>query len=166
MSAGKAVCWWTQNGWCWDSPPDAYVQWLADEGDYANAARRAGYTMLISGFPPEDEYSVAGSITVWQHAAHLLVERWDCDTRNVAFFVAHADIPAFRSTLLPQMMQAQAAIWQAEEMRRLRRVFTAWVRHGAGERTVDEYADRDRDERAHEAEAAARQRARNPGGIK
>lgn len=155
MNRPAMVTWWTPLGWETDIEPPAYTAFRASPGTESDYQEN-GYKVQIPAFPPADEYSAAGALVVWRHADHLMVSMWDRDQEGSVFFVVRPWIAAFRATELPRLMQAMAAVWQAEEVRVLRRAVVAFVRHGQHESTIDEMGTMDRDEAALEARLRSR----------
>lgn len=161
--------WWSPAGWTQAPGPGPFEGTLysdvPDDGsDWDTELRRAGYMREGGMVPDESEISSAGYIAVYRHTDHLAVETSDLNGQTALFFVAGKDIAAFRTTLLPPMVQAAATAWMAEEMRLIRRTFVAFVRHGHGESTVDEDGTQDRDERLREM-ASQRARRATKGGA-
>ena len=166
MSAPEMVSWWSPDiGWRQDGAPAAHVALHAQPAGASLDYAGAGYEREGYAFPPEEAYSAAGHMIVRSAGDHLRVETWDSNAQTSLFFVAADDAAAFRATLWPAMMQAAAAVWQAEETRIMRRAMVAFIRHGAGKMTIDPHGDQDRDECQAEQEADRWQAARGGEGT-
>ena len=166
MSAPEMVSWWSPDtGWSRRAPPPAHVALLAQPDGLPLDYEAAGYEREGYAFPPEEAYSAAGHMVLRSARDHLRVETWDSNAQTSLFFVASCDVAAFRATLWPAMMQAAAAVWQAEETRVMRRAMVAFIRHGAGKMTIDPHGDQDRDEYQAEQEARRWQAARGGEGA-
>lgn len=163
----RMASWWSPAGWTQAPEPAPYIAVRQASGPIAESYQAAGYETELHGFPPEDEYSHADTIVLYRHTDHLLVETRQTEYGPVAtFFVEDAHVTPFRVTLLPAMMQAAAAVWQAEQARMIRRALIAFVRHGGGLWTIssdgltdkDERQDRDEEFRSWQRAQAAKKR--------
>lgn len=163
-AAPKLRSWWSPAGWTEAPGPDAYERAIsapATGRDWAEETREAGYTREGPETPEGGEFSAAGEICIHRHVDHLHVEVWDISGTNAEFFVAARDIAAFRMTLLPPMLQAMAAVWQADELRTIRRAIVAFARHGHGSDVISASGHENRDE----AEERRGKRVLNPGSL-
>lgn len=164
MSGPDAVptlrAWWSPAGWTEAPEPDAYKQAENDTRDPVEALLAAGYFRQGPEAPEGSEFSAAGELCIYKHADHLYVEVYD-SRGSTEFFVAARDDAAFRMTLLPPMLQAMAAVWQADELRIIRRAIVAFVRHGHGSDVISASGHESRDE----AEERRGKRVLNPGSL-
>ncbi len=155
--------WWSPEGWKRAAWPPLYQEAHdAEDGDWEEGFSARGYREEYGAVPAESDNAAIGNLVLRGHADHLAVETWDTPTMVSVFFVAVADVPAFRATLLLSMTQAMATAWLAEETRLLRRAMVAFIRHGSGKTTISSDGWVDKDERERQDEDYRRwQRARD-----
>jgi hypothetical protein len=134
--------WWTGDAWVKGSEPEPFasMQEISDE-----TLSEAGYDSVIFG---EEAWPYTIEVHDNADAKHLLVVL-DCPHVKwlTTFFVSHSNLAAFYVDKLPSMVSAFAANAGAEATQRLTKAIIAFIRHGHGESTIDEFGAQTLEER-------------------
>jgi hypothetical protein len=166
--APKVYAWWTPGGWEQRPGPAEYAPVEAADTDIDEAMKAAGYhrlTKLGDAGNFETDYEV--SVSVNAPDQHLFVEMWGIDCQLCEFFVAAEHRAPFILDALPWMLATSAGTEIVNNLRAIRKTLVAFVRHGEGEGTIDEYGERTADDRRHaDVVRRARQRAEAAAAAK
>ena len=130
--------WWTPQGFTTGEPPAAYAELRGSRRE----PKEVGYELIIQ---PRDEFSDL-QVMIYTHKDHLHVQVWNHDCALSEFFVARSDEDLFFATWYVEFRRSAAQVNQAECLERIARTLTAFVRHGHGEDTIDEFGEESRDD--------------------
>lgn len=154
---------WTPDGWRRGLLPDEAQGVFGCTGDWHKALEDGGYYKAVI-FGDTDNYNTLVSLNLYKHtkAKHLYVEIWGGDYGLTEFFVESLFCTSFIVDKLPAIVQGyglqdDAAV--VTELKALRKVFAAFVRHEHGTHVIDEEGDQTLEER-RAAEERWRQRRR------
>lgn len=143
---------WTPDGWRRGPMPDeAQVVFKQTDVVWSEALEAGGYYKMVT-FGDADNYNTITSLNLYQHtkSKHLYVEIWGGDYGLVEFFVE----PLFRTAFVVDKLSVLVRDfgWQDDEavvseLKHLRKVFAAFVRHEHGTHVIDEDGDQTLEER-------------------
>ena len=152
----EMATWWTPAGWAQLPRPAAHIalgndpEWLHTM-DCDDLLKRHGYVFALG----VNEDFAPVKFDGWQHAETKIftieVTPYGVDF-PATFFVSESDWPAFLTTKYLEMVQANAKIAQAEDIRQIAKTMTAWVRHGNDVSSISEDGLRSPEERKRERE--------------
>jgi hypothetical protein len=144
----KLRVWWTTDGrWEHHVPPDAWLAADAAETDFSDALRAAGYDILHK-VGDSGDFITDVEIETWAHSdGHLFVIISDCAGLLAEFFVSRIARVPFVVDKLPDLIRSFCIGDMLNELRTIRRAIVAWVRHGEGEDTIDQYGEATLDDR-------------------
>jgi hypothetical protein len=124
---------------------------MSDGGVVSEALKASGYYPMIT-FGDTDNYITNVSVSLHQHTPtkHFYVEVWGGDYQLVEFFVEPQFCAAFIVDKLPSVVHSyglQDHHTVVGELKALRKVFAAFVRHEHGTHVIDEEGDQTLEER-------------------
>jgi hypothetical protein len=154
--------WWTSGGWERAPAPAQFQAADMEVGDFDRALEAADYHLMVQLGGSLELYE----LKVWRSRTdqHCYVDLWDVEGEWSSFFVSSGHADAFIIDKLPMIMQALAAVQISDELRKIRRTLVAYVRHGQGTDTIDEYGeDTEDDTRRRRREWYRRQEAKAAG---
>lgn len=158
MPTTTLATWWTPQGFIFQDPPPAYIAAWGNGTDWAECLKGAGYEAIASygqGDAPDLEVRV-----YWHNTeAHLFVDVWNWDCGLSDFFVAEQFRNAFFASWYVEFLRSAAQIQQAVHVAMIAKSLLAFVRHGHGTRTIDEYGDESYEERVRREEDWLRRKA-------
>ena len=142
---------WTPDGWRRAPLRDDARELMSAQGDWNEALKVNGYNEWAT-FGGDDPYTTTNSLKLYRHdeTKHLYIEVWGGDYCLAEFFVERNFITPFIVDRLPDLVRGyglqddQAVV---AEMKLLRKVFAAFVRHEHGTHVVDEDGEETMEER-------------------
>ncbi len=133
----ETVSWWTSEGWRRLPPPAEYAAYTSAGAE--GAPKAFGYIQLAKFGDSDGETAVEVTISTVAEDVHLFVEIWTYDSLLAAVFVAKAHREPFIVDKLPSLLRDFGIADYPSDLSRIRNAITAFIRHGHGERTIDEY---------------------------
>jgi hypothetical protein len=133
--------WWTPDGWTQSDAPEAYS--VADQAKtgFDQSLEANGYRMLHK-IGDSGQFITDVDIEVREHTdRHLYVGMGDCNGMLDEFFVAPQHHTPFMVDRFPGLIRDLASHEAASEWRTIRRAIVAFIRHGEGTDTIDEYGE-------------------------
>jgi hypothetical protein len=152
--------WWKAGDFLLAPAPCAYSSLPAGNiPNWPSALKNAGYTNFAHY---GDEFDPL-SVKVWRYQPenHLLVEIWNESNGLSLFFVAAPDSDMFFATWYVSFVRDATVARQRDVFDRIAKILIAFVRHGHGPDTIDEYGDESLDEYEHRRE---REKAKQKDG--
>ena len=145
--------WWTASGWQKKAAPEVYRDmFLKAETDWEKLLQETGYKSRAYYGGKFDPLQIkVYECRTEEHpypVLHLFVEIWDeSEGQNVSlFFVEAEDEKIFFATWYPNFLKEAAALQQAIALERIAKTLTAFVRHGHGDDTIDEFGHQSYDD--------------------
>jgi hypothetical protein len=131
--------WWTVEGFSKAAKPEVFST-LPKTGVVDEILKAAGYKC---GLRYGGEFD-ALQLEIYRHKIerHLLVYINNEDGGLAFFFVSLDDTAAFFATWYPQFLTNASLVAQRDKLERIATTLTAFVRHGHGLETIEEYGDR------------------------
>jgi hypothetical protein len=171
MKELEKMPYWTPAGIVMDEPPPAYAALWNDETE-------TDWEKLLDkhGYEPKgrigQEFSLINVIIWRQQEDELLMVEHDIagGYPDITFFIRADDVGAWSLDGYIKLVQASAQADQAAALSRLSKSIIAFIRHGHGEDTIDEYGDWSLDDQIQvrelrELRARAREKKEAPGPI-
>jgi hypothetical protein len=140
--SSKTETWWTPDGWHQDAAPASYSA-TEKETDYEKALTLAGYQRWAQYGTEFDQLQ----ISLYRGDRHWLVDISNETGGLGIFFVAQAYESAFFATWYAQFLQDAALVNGYDPLCRIAKTLTAFVRHGHGAETIDEFGHMDKDDK-------------------
>jgi hypothetical protein len=140
-----------------DEPPPAYTAlWLDEmERDWEKLLAKHGYR--LNGSIGEEEFSLV-KVTIWEHQdGHVLADHHVGGSWSIVFFVRAEGVGAWSLDGYLKLVQAYVQVEQADALSRLSKSVIAFIRHGHGEDTIDEYGEWSEDDHRRRLEQQARE---------
>jgi hypothetical protein len=138
-------------------------------GDWLEILAAAGYEDQADA---GEQFETAFELEAWRFAPkdgdpdpeHYMVQVGDWTMILTQFFVAVTDADAFFATWWMDAVARSNAGRVAEMSSRVAKALVAFVRHGHGEATIDEYGDTTLDDTRRYTDARRRKAAAKPAG--
>ncbi len=150
----RVVSWWTPEGWITALEPLAYTKAITSEKVMSNwygVLTQEGFVQLEGYGDKNDRHQ----ISVWKSGDGELYVTLSGITESFAsFFVGAVYRDAFYADRYPKLVLAAAAAMQADALKVIAKTLLAFVRHGQGRTTIDEFGWRSADDMADERAAA------------
>jgi len=152
----RIVMWWSTDGWSWREAPAQWEHVIANsdtDTDWDHCMGKEYSQLFRIGSVDGEYYDDNAQITIYAtkgDAPHLYIEVLAFDALLCEFFVAERDRAPFIVDKLPALLQAFPP--HNDDLNKIRRALTAWIRHGRGEHVVDPEAIETLDERRERLE--------------
>ena len=142
----EPVKYWTPSGFTSGAEPPAYTAVTSgDETDWAKSLTENGYEKWEE---IGEEFDLV-QVEIWRHKedGHLLVEQYVsyCGTYEM-FLVASEHVTEFFFIEIPRLMNSWAQAKIARQQQKIAKTLIAFVRHGHGQETIDEYGEQSLDD--------------------
>jgi hypothetical protein len=145
--APKEMSWWSPLGWKRQAPPPSYVEVFDSEELLTEARGKAGYEEVG---PRVEDDGTQLEYKLFKHTdGHLVVELYDGGSCIAEFFVADEDVAPFFVEKYPSLIAATVSAEKISNERALLKTLIAFVRHGHGKNTIDQFATEDSDDHDH-----------------
>jgi hypothetical protein len=157
QESDKQATWWRAGRFVRAEEPEAFTRsWTSKINNWEKSLEDVGY-MRIHSYGGESELL---SIKVWWHRQqehYLLDVSYNSDGISV-FFVSAEDQPEFFATWYVGFIRDATVTNQGRHLETIAKTLTAFVRHGHGEETIDEYGESSLDDDRRRFEEFERER--------
>jgi hypothetical protein len=139
MPTTTLATWWTPQGFVFQDPPPAFLATCEPGSDWGKWLKDAGYESIASC--GEEKECPQLEVRVYRHRkeAHLFVDVWNWNGGLGDFFVTEQFKTVFFATWYVEFVRGIAQIEQAEQIMAIAKSLVAFVRHGHGRSTIDEF---------------------------